>query len=134
MRGALAAVQRALSRHRYFLRTMPIRGEIDLSRRLTGDLSTAASARWPANDQTPDARLARVRAILADLASLASALESASGNTAQRARIDTATHPHRPAVAIARVIIALVERRRGRRARPRARSRVRVAAETHPPR
>ena len=80
MRGALAAVQRALSRHRYFLRTMPVRGEIDLSRRLTGDLSTAASARWPANDQTPDARLARVRAILADLASLASALESASGN------------------------------------------------------
>jgi hypothetical protein len=77
-RGALAAVQRALSRHRYFLRTMPIRGEIDLSRRLTGDLSTAASARWPANDPTPDARLARVRAVLADLASLASALESAS--------------------------------------------------------
>ena len=81
MRSALAAVQKALSRHRYFLRTMPIRGEIDLSRRLTGDLSTAASARWPANDQTPDARLARVRAILADLASLAGALESASGNT-----------------------------------------------------
>jgi hypothetical protein len=84
MRGALAAVQKALSRHRYFLRTMPTRGEIDLSRRLTGDLSTASSARWPANDQTPDARLARVRAILADLASLAAALESASGNTGVR--------------------------------------------------
>jgi hypothetical protein len=80
MRSALAAVQKALSRHRYFLRTMPIRGEIDLSRRLTGDLSTAASARWPANDQTPDARLARVRAILSDLAGLAGALESASGS------------------------------------------------------
>jgi hypothetical protein len=75
-RGALAAVQRALSRHRYFLRTMPTRGEIDLSRRLTGDLSTAASARWPANQQTPDTRLARVRALLADLASLAGALEA----------------------------------------------------------
>jgi hypothetical protein len=81
MRGALAAVQKALSRHRYFLRTMPTRGEIDLSRRLTGDLSTASSARWPANDQTPDARLARVRAILADLASLAGALDSANGST-----------------------------------------------------
>jgi hypothetical protein len=80
MRGALAAVQKALSRHRYFLRTMPVRGEIDLSRRLTGDLSTAASARWPANDQTPDARLARVRALLADLASLAGALEFARDN------------------------------------------------------
>jgi hypothetical protein len=81
MRNAQAAVQKALSRHRYFLRTMPVRGEIDLTRRLTGDLSEAGSARWPANDQTPDARRTRVRAILADLASLASALESASAST-----------------------------------------------------
>jgi hypothetical protein len=81
MRSAQAAVQKALSRHRYFLRTMPTRGEIDPSRRLTGDLSTASSARWPANDQTPDARLARVRAILADLATLASALESTASSS-----------------------------------------------------
>lgn len=101
MRGALAAVQKALSRHRYFLRTMPIRGEIDLSRRLTGDLSTAASARWPANDQTPDARLARVRAILSDLASLAGALESGSGNTDVRAE---STRASSAAAAAARVL------------------------------
>ena len=140
MRGALAAVQKALSRHRYFLRTMPIRGEIDLSRRLTGDLSTAASARWPANDQTPDARLARVRAILADLASLAGALESASGNHTNAPDSRRARPQRSPAhvarivrvasvVQSVRVVIPLVERRRGRRARPRARSRVRVAAK-----
>lgn len=85
MRLAQAAVQKALSRHRYFLRTMPVRGEIDLTRRLTGDLSEASSAKWPANDQSPDARLARVRAILTDLANLASALESESGGAANAA-------------------------------------------------
>jgi hypothetical protein len=98
-RGALAAVQRALSRHRYFLRTMPTRGEIDLSRRLTGDLSTAASARWPANQQTPDTRLARVRAILSDLASLAGALEAEKDGVK-----DAGTLASRAAAAAARVL------------------------------
>ena len=93
MRSALSAVQKTLSRHRYFLRTMPVRGEIDPSRRLTGDLSTAGSARWPANDQTPDARLARVRAILSDLATLAGALESASNNTSRGSASASAARP-----------------------------------------
>ena len=132
-RGALAAVQRALSRHRYFLRTMPVRGEIDLSRRLTGDLSTATSARWPANARPPDTRLARVRAILSDLASLARALESASAATrrtwpAPSRNID---HHSRTVDRESKVPLAAPlpsSRRRGGRARPRARSRVRIAA------
>jgi hypothetical protein len=109
-RAALGAVQRALSRHRYFLRTMPVRGEIDLSRRLTGDLAEAASARWPANNRTPDARLARVRAILADLSSLARALESASGDAgdapvpAPTPAPATATLASRASAAAARVL------------------------------
>ena len=102
-RAALAAVQRALSRHRYFLRTMPVRGEIDLSRRLTGDISEAASARWPANNRTPDARLARVRAILADLAGLAGALESTDD---KRGPLSSSSAPlaSRASAAAARVL------------------------------
>lgn len=79
-RGALAAVQRALSRHRYFLRTLPTAGEIDLTRRLTGDLSAASSARWPATDRQPDTRVARARAVLADVAQLARTLEYLVGD------------------------------------------------------
>jgi hypothetical protein len=76
-RGALAAVQRALSRHRYFLRTLPTAGEIDLSRRLTGDLSAARSARRSARERPVDQQVVRVRALLADLARLARALDPA---------------------------------------------------------
>jgi hypothetical protein len=84
-RGALAAVQRALSRHRYFLRTLPTTGEIDLTRRLTGDLTTASSARWPATDRPTDERPARARVALADLAQLSRALEYLAGDRPWRA-------------------------------------------------
>lgn len=42
-RAALAALQRAFDRRRYFLRTLPERTRIDLSRRLTGERAEARS-------------------------------------------------------------------------------------------
>ena len=36
-REALASLERALDRRRYFLRTLPDRSRIDVTRRLTGD-------------------------------------------------------------------------------------------------
>jgi hypothetical protein len=89
MRAALAAIQRALSRNRYFLRTLATSTEIDMSRRLTGDLSEAKSARWPTNDRTPDERLARIRQVLSDLSDLAAGLSaplSVSETAAARAQ------------------------------------------------
>lgn len=70
-RAALAAVQRAQSRQRYFLRTMPTPSRIDQARRLTGNLSEASSSHHPASTLPPDARAAAVRTLLADCARLA---------------------------------------------------------------
>ncbi len=66
-RTALGALQRALSRQRYFLRTIPARSRIDAGRRGAGDLSAARS--WTGTPQHPDSeRAARVRTLLAELA------------------------------------------------------------------
>jgi hypothetical protein len=72
-RAALAAMQRALSKQRYFLRTMPVRSQIDPARRLSGDLAEARS--WRRGERTPntDAQSAAVRRLFADLADYADA-------------------------------------------------------------
>lgn len=73
-RAALAAVQRAMSRQRYFLRTLAVGGTIDPTRRLTGNLTEAKP------DQRPDAapadttRADRLRGVLQALASLGAAV------------------------------------------------------------
>lgn len=67
-RAALAAMQRALSKQRYFLRTLPVRSQIDPTRRLSGDLSEAQSWRRDARAPSADARSAEIRRWLADLA------------------------------------------------------------------
>ena len=82
-RAALAAMQRALSKQRYFLRTIPVRSQIDPTRRLSGDLATARS--WDRRDAAPrpNERLASIRQLLLDLSKLAT-IDRASSATGRR--------------------------------------------------
>ncbi len=82
-RAALAALQKAFDRRRYFLRTMPERSRIDLSRRLTGDRSTAESSRRAPIPAEEDA-LATERDLMADLARVAADGSAAPGLLAAR--------------------------------------------------
>jgi hypothetical protein len=87
-RAALAAVQRAQSRQRYFLRTIPIKSRIDPTRRLTGNLTDAASSQHPAPAGSPDAQAAALRALLDDCARLSAMLtagEAAQANAGANA-------------------------------------------------
>src|SRR5262249_46809967 len=62
-RAAVAALQRAFARDRYILRALASRSQLDLSRRLTGDLRAAADWRR----SLPDAPVNRRAAQLQDL-------------------------------------------------------------------
>jgi hypothetical protein len=55
-RAALAALQRAFDRRRYFLRTLGERSRIDPSRRLTGNSASARSSSRSAHDQSAPGR------------------------------------------------------------------------------
>ena len=68
-RSALAALQRAFDRRRYFLRTLPERSRIDASRRLTGDRRDARPSTRATPAEVAD-RLAIERALMADLSAL----------------------------------------------------------------
>lgn len=69
-RAALAALQRAFDRRRYFLRTMPERSRIDPSRRLTGDRARAAS-HTRASTPASTAEAETLRALMQELAIVA---------------------------------------------------------------
>ena len=77
---ALAAVQAALGKSRYFMRTLPAAVQIDAARRLQGDRTPASSARWTVTPLTDQARadalglLARLDTAQADLDRLLPAL------------------------------------------------------------
>jgi hypothetical protein len=75
-KAALAAVQRAQSRQRYFLRTTPVPGQIDPTRRLTGDLSEAKASEWPGAPAVASARADAIRGVLLSLAAIASGLDA----------------------------------------------------------
>lgn len=68
-RSALAALQRAFDRRRYFLRTLPERSRIDATRRLTGDRRDARSSTRATAAEVAD-RLATERALMADLSAI----------------------------------------------------------------
>lgn len=75
-RSALAALQRAFDRRRYFLRTTPERSRIDPSRRLSGDLDKARPFERPrAEGAAVD--LAAERALASALASVATGTPTA---------------------------------------------------------
>jgi hypothetical protein len=66
-RTALAALQRAFDRRRYFLRTLPERARIDPSRRLSGDLSSARSSSRAAVTRPPDPTADALRQAIVEL-------------------------------------------------------------------
>lgn len=82
---ALASLERALDRRRYFLRTLPDRSRIDSSRRLTGERKDARS--WSVDPVTAAASSAidRSRAVMQELT--LAATRSATDDAALAARI-----------------------------------------------
>ena len=94
-RAALAALQRAFDRRRYFLRTMSERARIDLSRRLTGDRARAESrTREPRTELGADA--VSLRALLLELAAVADRGEPATAALMARlASVDPASEEWR---------------------------------------
>jgi hypothetical protein len=66
-RAALKALQRAFDRRRYLLRTLPERARIDISRRLTGEMSAARSSSAVMSPLSDEPYLATARALLAEL-------------------------------------------------------------------
>jgi hypothetical protein len=66
-RAALKALQRAFDRRRYFLRTLPDRARIDMSRRLTGELENARSSAVVPEVESRDPLVQNARAVLTEL-------------------------------------------------------------------
>ena len=60
---ALEAVQAALGRSRYFMRTLPVRIRIDASRRLAGDRRDASSVEWERTPVAGDRRAAAMEVL-----------------------------------------------------------------------
>ena len=75
-RLAVDALQRAFGRNRYFLRTLPVRGRIDPSRRLSGDLDDAAGWRRDVAPSTEDPGRAATHEIMRRLVALAPRIRS----------------------------------------------------------
>jgi hypothetical protein len=91
-RQALASLERALDRRRYFLRTLPDRARIDTTRRLTADRREARSwVRDRAASATPSS-IARQREVMRELASAAAQTPAVDASLAARvAAIDPAS-------------------------------------------
>ena len=70
-RAAIAALERAFGRRRYFLRTLPVRSRIDSSRRLSGDLTDARDLTRPLPPSEESAEARAMREAMADLMALA---------------------------------------------------------------
>ena len=87
-RTALAAMQRALSKQRYFLRTIPVRSQIDPTRRLSGDLAAARSWERREAGATSNHRLASIRQLLLDLSTLATTDRLAPATKTASVRVD----------------------------------------------
>ena len=128
-RAALAALQKAFDRRRYFLRTLPERTRIDPARRLSGDVSTARSSTRTLLPAGEDPVATSLRELLRDLetavrtgtgldARLAARLLSADPQSAALQKIaiqmSGASRPDdkaRSAVAAREPLIALLRQR-----------------------
>jgi hypothetical protein len=102
-REALASLERALDRRRYFLRTLPDRSRVDITRRLTGTRSEARS--WLRDPATAPASglIAAHRRVMQELSSAATNI--ATVDAALAARL-TALDPTAPELREAAVGIA----------------------------
>jgi hypothetical protein len=102
-RQALASLERALDRRRYFLRTLPDRARIDTTRRLTADRREARSwVRDRAASAAPSS-IAQQREVMRELASAAARTPAVDASLAARV---AAIDPSSPALQKAAVGIA----------------------------
>ncbi|MBY0494881.1 MAG: hypothetical protein K2Y23_11755 [Cyanobacteria bacterium] len=102
-REALASLEKALDRRRYFLRTLPDRSRIDASRRLTGERKEARSWNRDLPVQPANTNLDALRRVMGELA--ASLANPAAVNASLAARI-AAIDPSSKALQGAAVAIA----------------------------
>lgn len=102
-REALASLERALDRRRYFLRTLPDRSRIDATRRLTGPRTEARSWLRDQSSGTPGDAIAAHRRLMQELLSAAAGGAAIDASLAARiAAIDpSAPDLQKAAVAIA---------------------------------
>jgi hypothetical protein len=87
-RAAIAALERAFGRRRYFLRTLPMRSRIDPSRRLSGDLVDARDATRPLRPSEESGEARAMREAMAELMTLATHVSNATeGQAADESRL-----------------------------------------------
>jgi hypothetical protein len=116
-RQALASLERALDRRRYFLRTLPDRSRIDVARRLTGDRTEAQS--WPRPRAIlDDSRVGgEHRALIRELAAAVAASNADAALAARVAAIDpNATRVQEAAVSLATAVTPAERRAAAERA------------------
>jgi hypothetical protein len=95
-RAAVAALQRAFARDRYILRALATRGQLDLSRRLTGAMTGAADWRRLVPDAPANRRAALLQDLLRGLSDLRSSRQGSPRSgarllAAEAIRIDPAS-------------------------------------------
>lgn len=102
-RQALRSLELAFDRRRYFLRTLPDRSRIDITRRLTGNLAEARSWTRDRQDQAAAPAIAQQRALMRDLAAAANTGAGVDASLAARvAALDPSAAPlQQAAVALA---------------------------------
>jgi hypothetical protein len=112
-REALASLERALDRRRYFLRTLPDRSRIDTTRRLTADRREARSwVRERGANPVPSA-IERQREVMRELVSAAAGPSSVDASLAARvAAIDPAS-PELQKAAVGIATAGSLDERRG---------------------
>jgi hypothetical protein len=86
-RAALENLMRAFSRTRFILRALTQRERIDLDRRLSGALQRTAGLSGPAVEAAPPGRVAVLRRLLADLATLDTDSSAATADRASAAAL-----------------------------------------------
>ena len=116
-RQALASLERALDRRRYFLRTLPDRSRIDPSRRLAGERREARSWSRPAAAPRPGSAIDELRSVMLALADAAAGKRDVDATLAARV---AALDPSSAALQGAAVAIAAAAVDSGRREAARA--------------
>jgi len=102
-RQALRSLELAFDRRRYFLRTLPDRSRIDITRRLTGNLAEARSWTRDRQDEAVAPAIDQQRALMRDLATAANTGAGVDASLAARvAALDPSAVPlQQAAVALA---------------------------------
>ena len=75
-RAAVQALQRAFGRRRYILKTIPVGGRVDPSRRLSGELPQAGDSRRQASPSSDDRETQESRALLVRMLQTAASLRA----------------------------------------------------------